>query len=294
MTTGTRKLQFRFKYLVVGLLFSYILLCQSCMTMRMTPKETQSYFDTSHVGFTSKTVTVQKHALHYIETGNPQNPTLFFIHGSPGSWDAYKRYLTDSLLLKKFRMIAIDRPGFGYSDFGKAVDLETQASLLESLATQITNSKPIVLVGHSLGGPVIVKMAADKPNFFAHLVVLAGSVDPRMETPEIWRMVLKAKPIRYLIPGALRPSNDELWWLKEDLYDLQPELKNISCGVTIIHGTKDPLVPYANMAFLQKRLVNASSVDTISIKGANHFIPWEHFERIRNALSEINFNQSIP
>ena len=287
MCLSRRKSRFRFKYLFFGLLLTYIIMCQSCMTMRMTPKETKTYFETSKVAYTSQTFTVDNHKLHYIETGNPQNPTLFFIHGSPGSWDAYKRYLTDSLSLKKFRMIAIDRPGFGYSDFGKAVDLETQASLLESLATQITNSKPVVLVGHSLGGPVIVKMAADEPNFFAHLVVLAGSVDPRMETPEIWRVVLKAKPIRYLIHGALRPSNDELWWLKEDLYDLQPKLKNISCGVTIIHGTKDPLVPYANMAFLQKRLVNARSVDTISIKGANHFIPWEHFERIRNALSEI-------
>lgn len=289
MTTGTRKLQFRFKYLVVGLLFSYILLCQSCMTMRMTPKETQAYFDTSQVGFTSKTFTIQRHTLHYVETGNPDNPTLFFVHGSPGSWDAFKSYLTDSILLKKFRMVAVDRPGFGYSDFGDAQDLETQSALIEKLIVQIDNGKPVVLVGHSLGGPVIVKIATDEPESFAHLVVLAGSVNPRMETPEIWRMVLKAKPVRYLIPGALRPSNDELWWLKEDLYDLQPKLKNISCGVTIIHGTKDPLVPYANMAFLQKRLVNASSVDTISIKGANHFIPWEHFELIRNTLANLKF-----
>jgi pimeloyl-ACP methyl ester carboxylesterase len=287
MKIGARKFQFRFKYLFFGLLFSYILICQSCMTMRMTPKETQAYFDASHVGFTSKTVTIQKHALHYVETGNPQNPTLFFVHGSPGSWDAFKSYLTDPILLRKFRMVAVDRPGFGYSDFGDAQDLETQSALIEKLIVQIDNGKPVALVGHSLGGPVIVKMAADKPKSFAHLVVLAGSVDPRMETAEVWRMVLKAKPVRYLIPGALRPSNDELWWLKDDLYDLQPKLKNISCGVTIIHGTKDQLVPYGNMAFLQKRLVNARSIDTISIEGANHFIPWEHFELIRNTLVNL-------
>lgn len=287
MKTGARKFQFRFKYLFFGLLFSYILVCQSCMTMRMTPKETQAYFDTSHVGFISKTVTIQKHTLHYVETGNPKNPTLFFVHGSPGSWDAFKSYLTDSILLRKFRMVAVDRPGFGYSDFGDAGDLETQSALIEKLIVQIDNGKPVVLVGHSLGGPIIVQMAADEPKSFAHLVVLAGSVDPLMETPEIWRTVLKAKPVRYLIPGALRPSNDELWWLKEDLYDLQPKLKNISCGVTIIHGTKDPLVPYGNLAFLQKRLVNANSIDTISIEGANHFIPWEHFKLIRNTLANL-------
>jgi pimeloyl-ACP methyl ester carboxylesterase len=57
------------------------------------------------------------HNLHYIETGNAQKPTLI-LHGSPGSWNAFKEYLQDTTLLKKYRMIAIDRPGFGYSDFG--------------------------------------------------------------------------------------------------------------------------------------------------------------------------------
>jgi predicted alpha/beta hydrolase len=95
-------------------------------------------------------------------------------------------------------MIAIDRPGFGYSDFGKAVDLETQASLLESLATQITNSKPIVLVGHSLGGPVIVNGRRQ-----AEFLCASGSAcrfggSAHGNTRNL-AYGFKAKPIRYLI-----------------------------------------------------------------------------------------------
>jgi pimeloyl-ACP methyl ester carboxylesterase len=287
MRTISRKYRFRFKYLFFALLLAYIIMCQSCMTMRMTPKETKTYFDTSKIAYLSKTFAVDKHKLHYIETGNPQNPTLLFIHGSPGSWDAYKRYLTDSLLLKRFRMIAIDRPGFGYSDFGSAEDLETQAKIIEAFIDSIDNHQPIILVGHSLGGPVAVKLAVDEPQNFKHLVILAGAVDPRMETAENWRLIFMAKPIRYLVPGAFRPANDELWWLKEDLYELRPKLKNISCDVTIIHGTKDPLVPFGNVEFMQKRFVNARSINVIAIENANHFIPWEHYDLIRNTLSQI-------
>jgi hypothetical protein len=43
---------------------------------------------------------------------------------------------------------------------------------------------------------------------------------------------VKSVPL-HLVPGALRPSNDELWWLK-DLFSLAPELKKITSAVTII------------------------------------------------------------
>ncbi len=257
------------------------------MTMRLNSKETAVYFDSLKVPFISKTSIVGNYKIHFIQTGNSEKATLFFVHGSPGSWDAYKSYLSDTLLLKKYRMIAIDRPGFGNSNFGTAEDLGTQAQIIEDFITQIDNHQAIVLIGHSLGGPVIVKMATDHPALFPNLVVLAGAIDPKAETPELWRRLLLSKPLRYLIPGALRPSNDELWWLKKDLYAMAPNLKNITSKVIIIHGTKDQLVPYKNMAYMNKMLVNAKSIESISIENANHFIPWEHFELIRNTLLHI-------
>jgi pimeloyl-ACP methyl ester carboxylesterase len=281
--------QLKFKHFFIGFLVIYLVFCQSCMTMRMNFKETNTYFDTLKIPFVSKTITIQNHKIHYIQTGNPENETLFFVHGSPGSWDAYKQYLSDTLLLKKYRMIAIDRPGFGFSDFGQAENLATQSRIIESFIAKIDNQKPIILIGHSLGGPVIVKMATENPRKFNQLVVLAGAIDPKAETAELWRPILKSKPIRYLIPGALRPSNDELWWLKQDLFDMQPNLKNITANVTIIHGTKDPLVPYKNVAFMKNEFVNAKSIKIIAIENANHFIPWEYFELIRDTLLELTY-----
>lgn len=265
----------------------YILFCQSCMKMRMSSEKTKDFFQKSKIEYKDEIFISKKFKIHYIQTGNSENPTLVFVHGSPGSWDAFKEYLKDTLLLKKYRMIAIDRPGFGFSNFREAQNLEEQSSRISEFITSVDNKKPIVLVGHSMGGPVITKLAVDNPNRYSHLVILAGSIDPKAETPENWRPILKSFPIRYLIPGALRPSNDELWWLKQDLKIMQPELKNIISKVTVIHGTKDPLVPYSNVPFIQEKFTSAQSIKVISIENANHFIPWEHYDAIRNELLHL-------
>jgi pimeloyl-ACP methyl ester carboxylesterase len=277
----------KMKTIFFSLIFCYLIFCQSCMRMRMTSKETKAFFTSSKTDYIDSSKEINGFTIHYIETGNKDASTLFFVHGSPGSWDAYKDYLKDSLLLSKYRMIAIDRIGFGHSNFGKSENLKTQSFIIEKFSKQTSNGKPIYLIGHSLGGPTIVEMAAEKPNDYAALIILAGAVDPKAEKPENWRFLIKSKPFRYLIPGALRPANDELWYLKSDLYELKPKLGNIISKVIIIHGTKDPLVPYSNVAFMRREFTNAKSLQVISIKNANHFIPWEHFKEIRDVLYQL-------
>ena len=266
-----------------------IIMCQACLTMRSTTSETRDYFTDKKVAYQDKFMTVNNTPMHYIETGESNKPTLLFIHGSPGSWDAFKQYLSDSLLLRKYRMIAIDRPGFGYTNFGIAENLPTQSVSISEFVQSVKNGQPLVLIGHSLGGPLIAQLAVDNPQWYSHLVFLAASVDPAAENPEKWRVFIRRKPFRYLIPGALRPSNDELWWLKEDLVTLQPQLKKITANVTVIHGTKDQLVPYSNMAFLNSELLNATSINNISVQNGNHFIPWENYDLVKSVLLELRF-----
>ena len=42
---------------------------------------------------------------------------------------SFSEYMKDSMLLKKFRMVSVDRPGFGYSDYGQAQHLDVQSRL---------------------------------------------------------------------------------------------------------------------------------------------------------------------
>jgi fermentation-respiration switch protein FrsA (DUF1100 family) len=134
---------------------------------------------------------------------------------------------------------------------------------------------------------MICRLAADNPGLFAGLIILAGSQDPAAEKPEKWRPVLYKSPLKYLVPGALRPSNEELWYLKQDLVDLSSDLSKITCPVFLLHGTKDVLVPFSNLAYTESKLVNASKKERIVFENENHFIPWTRFKEIKALLLKL-------
>jgi pimeloyl-ACP methyl ester carboxylesterase len=270
--------------LLLLLVVVWVIFAQACMTFRKSDQEMKQRFAAK--GIPLQTITVQEgeQSLHYAQTGTDDLPTLLFIHGTPGSWDAFANYLEDSLLRTQFRMISIDRPGFGYSNFGKAVNLERQSAIMSPLIQRWKNGKPFYLVGHSLGGPMVIKLAADNPGLFQGIVVLAGSIDPAAEKPEKWRPWLFKTPLNLLVPGAFKPSNEELWYLKTDLVQLKSDFEKIRIPVYFVHGEKDTWVPPGNVAYGQSLLKNAPEVGILMLPEANHFIPWTRFQEIRNVL----------
>jgi|SRR5450432_69953 len=280
---------FKKKMLLLSGLFllSWLLLAQSCMSFRKSDQEEKSEFAKKQIELQTATIVVEGKHIHFAVTGNDSLPTIFFIHGSPGSWDAFAAYMTDSLLLKKFRMVSVDRPGFGYSDYGQPQHLDVQSILISPLFLQLANHKPMFLTGHSLGGPMVIKLAADNPDVFSGLVVISGSIDPAEEKPEKWRPVLYKTPLNYFVPGAMRPSNEELWYLKKDLVQLEKDFSKITCPVYFIHGEMDTWVPPGNVAYGKKMLVHSAKVEETLIPGANHFIPWSKFTEIRAVLLKL-------
>ncbi|HRH60054.1 MAG TPA: alpha/beta hydrolase, partial [Chitinophagaceae bacterium] len=244
--------------ILLGVCLLWITLAQSCMRMRTSDSVAIKNFSEKNVKLRTYNFTSGGHNIHYVATGSDTLPTLIFIHGSPGSWDAFADYLKDSLLLLHYRMISIDRPGFGYSDYGDAMSLNAQIPLLADLLKHIENGKPMCLIGHSLGGPAVVKLAGEYPELpVTNLVILAGSVDPSEEKPENWRSTLDRTPLRWLVPGAMRPSNAELLLFKKDVDDLASDFPKVKCNVLIMHGDKDDFVPPGNAIYSQNHLVNA-------------------------------------
>jgi pimeloyl-ACP methyl ester carboxylesterase len=57
--------------------------------------------------------------------------------------------------------------------------------------------------------------------------------------------------------------------------------------VFIVHGTKDQFVPYGNVAYAERKLTHAASVQTTTIADANHFIPWTKYEEIKAVLLQL-------
>ena len=275
---------------ILIILVLWVVFVQSCMTFRKADDEMKLIFQRRGVQLKTATEKIEGRNIHYAQTGREDLPTLVFVHGTPGSWNAFSDYMIDKELLQAFRMISIDRPGFGYSDFGKAEHLDRQSQLISPLLEKLSNGKDMILIGHSLGGPMIIQLAADNPGKFTALVLISGSVDPSIEKPEKWRPLLFKTPLNLFVPGAFRPSNVELWYLKKDLVKLTEAYTKVSAPVYLIHGDKDTWVPPGNVEYAKRLLVNSKRVQEFMLSGGNHFIPWTKYAEIKSVLLSINGN----
>ena len=279
-----KKIKKRLKWSLLIFLLCWIVMAQSCMKFRISDSKAKQEFEQMGLHISFHYTDADEKGLNYAKAGADTLPTLFFVHGSPGSWDAFKIYMMDTALLQHFRIISVDRPGFGYSGFGTALHLEEQAVLINKIIEKENNNKLLHLIGHSIGGPVIVKLAQDYPDEFASLTILAGSISPKDEPKEYWRYLFLYTPLHVLMPGAFRPSNDEIVYFKKDLYGLDTGYAAIKIPVTFIHGDADKFVTVKNVEYGKKKLVNNPAVKVIIIPGASHFIPWEHFDLIKAHL----------
>jgi hypothetical protein len=86
---------------------------------------------------------VGSRTIFYAETGDPSQPPVAFIHGTPGSWMAFGGYLGDDCLRRAAHMIAVDRPGFGRSGYKQVVpSLQEQAASAGSGAAGCLQGAP--------------------------------------------------------------------------------------------------------------------------------------------------------
>ena len=275
------------KFIIYFLAILAMVLCLSRFVickMRWNDVRARRVFHKRNIPLQIKDTIIDGRHLHYALTGNDTLPLLVFIHGSPGSWFHYMKYMWDTALLKKFRMAAIDRPGFGFSDYGQALNLEDQSKLLLPLLQRLESGRRIFLFGHSYGAPLAAKLAAEDPSLCDKLIIASGALDPSLEEKETWRHIMEHTPLCWFLPGVFRQSNTELLYLKKDLVPLAADLSKITCDVVFIHGSRDSWVPIGNMAYGKKMMVHAASITCDTIQDGNHNIPWNKREDMKRIL----------
>ena len=121
-------------------------------------------------------VEVDGKRVHAFVTG--AGPDLVLIHGSSGNLRDFTMGFVDKVK-DRYRVIAFDRPGLGYSDAlpRGAAGIHEQARILQAAAQQLGAERPIVL-GQSYGAAVALAWALDMQGTVSAVVNVSGPSHP--------------------------------------------------------------------------------------------------------------------
>lgn len=139
-------------------------------------------------------IEIDDQRLHYVDTKGA-GPAIVLIHGLGGTLGNFTYALVDKLS-GEFRVIAVDRPGSGYSvrpDEAPA-RLGAQADTLAKFIRALGLKQPL-LVGHSLGGALSLAIALDHPDCAGALALIAPLTHAEDEVPEPFRGLVITSPV---------------------------------------------------------------------------------------------------
>ena len=98
-------------------------------------------------------VTINGHKIHVYRTGNVNGPKLVFMAGSGTVSPVYDFKLLYQKLSEKFRIIVVEKFGYGYSDICEAAgDIDYLVSVQKQALDMLDEKGPFILLPHSMGG----------------------------------------------------------------------------------------------------------------------------------------------
>lgn len=168
----------------------------------------------------------------HVETwGPPSGEPLLLIHGASshiGTWEP----TIVPMLKDEFLLAAYDRPGMGFTKERPAGSdtLAKQAAVAAGVIEQLGLNKPVV-VAHSWGGAVALRLALDRPELVGGLVLIApvaygwpGGVDWHFHWSSnalvggLFNHVIvqpfAGAAVKQGMEGAFRPNTPPIGWLE--------------------------------------------------------------------------------
>jgi pimeloyl-ACP methyl ester carboxylesterase len=244
--------------------------------------------------------------MHFFEYEHP-NPrcTILLLHGLGTSASSWIHIVP--ALIKEHRVIAVDLPGFGSSRFksGKPFfTLSEHCAALSALVDQMIRERS-VLIGHSFGGWLSVRLAASQRHSFVRLVLVdtAGVYYPGAEelrrlftidSRASMRRLLEAMWYRY--PWYFKPFTPAIYreMMKRKINSivasvsekdsLGVEFSGLTMPVHVIWGSEDRAISPAAVEVITRAVPHAS---VHFIERCGHVPQLERPEELRRIVCSI-------
>ncbi len=228
---------------------------------------------------------------------------VLLLHGWGSSLSAFKGVV--ALLQNNYRVTALDLPGFGKSEMQKSPWSVGDYSdfILEFI--EKTGLENPILIGHSYGGRIILKLCGEKKLSPEKIILIDGagikSKKPfKVRAKQTFFKTIKAvgkcvlwsdagevltQYFRKKLGSADYNSAPEV--LRKSLVmavneDLTPVLSNITCDTLLIYGENDTATPVREAKIIEQSVSGSAKLHII--KDAGH---WAMVEKPAEVLGHI-------
>lgn len=163
-------------------------------------------------------VEVKGGRLATMQAGPVDGPPVVLLHGASANSADPMGGIGYLLAARGFRVVAFDRPGFGWSDRpggGADADPAAQAELVAEALVRM-GIGPAIVLGHSWSGALALALALDHPERVSGLLLAAPVGMPMpgpITLPWYWTLALKP-PVLWLLTHTVGPPV-ALYFLRE-------------------------------------------------------------------------------
>ncbi|MFQ6033585.1 MAG: alpha/beta fold hydrolase [Candidatus Bipolaricaulia bacterium] len=225
---------------------------------------------------------------------------ILLVHGSGGDHTIWSYQVRG--LRERFSVAALALNGHGRSAFREGEGLETYTQ--DVLAVLERLSPDTFLVGHSLGGAVVLNVALRYPQMISGIGLIGTGARLRV-LPEILELVERdfRAAIDLILSWAFAksPQPELLTKAKEqmqkngqrallrdlltcDSFDVLRELEQIGAPALIVCGREDRLTPVKYAEYLRDHIPDATLK---VIEGAGHMVMLERPEELNRAIEDF-------
>jgi pimeloyl-ACP methyl ester carboxylesterase len=227
--------------------------------------------------------------IHHAVIGDSTKPLLLFIHGSPGAWYSSMKLFDDSSLQKNFRVVSVDRMGFGKSNYGVSEpSIQEHVHYIEKIVQEYNKDGKIYLVGSSYGAPIAASFTMQHPDVVQELYLVSPVIDPSKEKMFWFSYVAKLAVVSMLLPPYLNVASDEKFAHRKQLKGLQSHWDEITCKTYVLMGENDKLASLGNIDFAKKKLVNAKDPEFYLLPNTGHAIIYQRADLLASLLLKQN------
>lgn len=274
-----------YAFLVVGLMIA-----DRFIQFRSTDAEVYAYYARKNLPIAIHHYEALGRPMRYLSTGSDTTkPTLLLVHGAPSSSSYYRHFLSDTALRAAANLLAVDRPGYGYSGFGAPEpDMGKQAAMIAPILDSFHRiGRPIVLVGASYGTPIVSRIAMDYPHLADGLVLIAPAIAPGREKTYAVSYVLESPFFTWAQPRMLHSANVEKFTHQAQLEAMQDRWDEIQVPVIYYQGQKDDLVYTTNADFAREKITQTPSLSIRMIPNRGHLLVYDEARRIKQGILEM-------